>query len=82
LGYGQTGRPPVLVMVCGYSRWMSAIMIPSRQGPDLLAGQWQLIRRLGAAPKVSPRATTPMPRAPQAAAFGTGAHRLSRGAIS
>jgi transcriptional regulator with XRE-family HTH domain len=43
LGWGQTGRPPVLVMVCGYSRWPSAVMIPSRQGPDLLAGHWQLI---------------------------------------
>ncbi len=51
LGFGQVGRPPVLVMVCGYSRWLSAVMIPTRQGPDLLAGQWQLIHRLGAAPK-------------------------------
>jgi len=51
LGWGQVGRPPVLVMVCGYSRWMSAVMVPSRQGPDLLAGQWQLIAGLGAAPK-------------------------------
>lgn len=51
LGFGQVSRPPVLVMVCGYSRWLSAVMIPSRQGPDLLTGQWQLICRLGAAPK-------------------------------
>ncbi len=51
LGWGQVGRPPVLVMVCGYSRWLSAVMIPSRQGPDLLAGQWELIAALGAAPK-------------------------------
>jgi Mu transposase, C-terminal domain/Integrase core domain len=51
LGYGQAGRPPVLVMVSGYSRWMTAVMIPSRQGPDLLDGQWQVICRLGAAPK-------------------------------
>jgi transposase len=51
LGFGQTGRPPVLVMVCGYSRWLSAVMIPSRQGHDLLAGQWQLIAGLGAAPR-------------------------------
>jgi transposase len=51
LGFGRLGRPPVLVMVCGYSRWLSAVMIPSRQGPDLLAGQWQLIAGLGAAPK-------------------------------
>lgn len=26
-------------------------MVPSRQAPDLLAGQWQLIAGLGAAPK-------------------------------
>jgi transposase len=51
LGWGQVGRPPVLVMVCGYSRWLSAVMIPSRQSPDLLAGQWQLIAGLGAVPK-------------------------------
>jgi transposase len=51
LGFGQSGRPPVLVMVCGYSRWMSATMIPSRQIPDLLFGQWAVIAGLGAAPK-------------------------------
>jgi transposase len=51
LGHGQAGRPPVLVMVCGYSRWMTAVMIPSRQGPDLLDGQWRVICRLGGAPK-------------------------------
>src|SRR3954465_10152360 len=51
LGFGQTGRPPVLVMVCGYSRWLSATMIPTRQAPDLLAGHWLLLNRLGAAPK-------------------------------
>jgi transposase len=51
LGFGQSGRPPVLVMVCGYSRWLSATMIPTRQAPDLLDGHWQLLSRLGAAPK-------------------------------
>jgi transposase len=51
LGFGQHGRPPVLVMVCGYSRWLSATMIPTRQSPDLLAGHWMLLSRLGAAPK-------------------------------
>jgi len=50
LGFGQVGRPPVLVMVSGYSRVMAAVMIPSRQGPDLLAGHWELLSRLGAAP--------------------------------
>ena len=36
LGFGQVGRPPVLVMAAGYSRMLFAAMIPSRQaaGPD------------------------------------------------
>ena len=51
LGAGQVGRPPVLVMVCGYSRWMSAVLLPSRQAPDLLAGHWQLLQRLEAVPR-------------------------------
>ena len=51
LGFGQTGRPPVLVMVCGYSRWLSATMIATRQSPDLLDGHWTLLARLGAVPK-------------------------------
>lgn len=51
LGAGQVGRPPVLVMVSGYSRWMSALLLPSRQAPDLLAGHWQLLGRLGAVPR-------------------------------
>jgi transposase len=45
------GRPPVLVMVAGYSRWMSAVLLPSRQAPDLLAGHWQLLERLQAVPR-------------------------------
>lgn len=51
LGWGQSGRPPVLVMVSGYSRWLSAVMLPSRQGPDLLAGHWALIADWGRVPK-------------------------------
>jgi transposase len=51
LGFGQVGSPPVLVMVTGYARWMSAVMIPSRQTPDLLCGQWMLISQLGVAPR-------------------------------
>ena len=51
LGAGQSGRPPVLVMVAGYSRVMTARMIPSRQSPDLLAGHWALISGLGAVPR-------------------------------
>ena len=53
LGAGQNGRGkvPVLTMVCGYSRWISARLIPSRQTEDLFAGQWELIRQLGAVPR-------------------------------
>jgi transposase len=51
LGAGQVGRPPVLVMVSGYSRMIAARMIPSRQGPDLLAGHWALISGWGRVPK-------------------------------
>ncbi|MEP7021659.1 MAG: IS21 family transposase [Pseudonocardiales bacterium] len=51
LGAGQVGRPPVLVMVAGYSRWIAAAMIPSRQAPDLIAGHWLVLQRLGAVPK-------------------------------
>jgi transposase len=51
LGAGQAGRPPVLVMVVGYSRWVDAVMICSRQAPDLIAGHWLLLQRLGAVPK-------------------------------
>ena len=52
LGFGQVGRPPVLVMVSGYSRVIAARMIPSRQAPDLLAGHWVLISWWGRVPKV------------------------------
>jgi len=54
VGYGQARTPmqlPVLTMVCGYSRWLAAILIPSRCAEDLFAGWWQLIRALGAVPR-------------------------------
>jgi transposase len=51
LGAGQFGTPPVLVMVSGYSRVMTARMIPTRQGPDLLAGHWALLTGWGATPR-------------------------------
>jgi transposase len=51
LGSGQAGRPPVLVMVSGYSRVIAAVMIPSRAAPDLLAGHWRLISGWGRVPK-------------------------------
>lgn len=54
VGFGQVRRPallPVLTMVTGYSRWLSAVLIPSRKSEDLFAGWWQLIGRLGAVPR-------------------------------
>lgn len=51
LGFGQTGRPPVLVVVSGYSRMIAAVMLPSRQSPDLLAGHWRLLSGWARVPK-------------------------------
>ena len=51
LGAGQVGRPPVLVMVAGYSRWLTARLLPSRRAPDLLAGHWALLQGLGGVPR-------------------------------
>jgi transposase len=55
VGFGQVRtatRLPVLVMVTGYARWLSARLIPSRVAEDLFAGWWQLIAQLGAVPRV------------------------------
>lgn len=43
---------PVLTMVCGYSRWAAAVLIPSRSAEDLFTGWWQLIEALGAVPRL------------------------------
>ena len=54
VGYGQARSPmqlPVLTMVLGYSRWLCAILIPSRRAEDLFAGWWQLLSVLGAVPR-------------------------------
>jgi transposase len=53
--FGQTRKPtqlPVLTMVTGYSRWLSALLIPTRTAADLFAGWWQLIAALGAVPRM------------------------------
>jgi hypothetical protein len=43
---------PVLVMVAAYSRFIAAVMIPSRVTGDLLAGMWQLLSySIGAVPR-------------------------------
>ena len=54
VGCGQVRRPaqlPVLTMVCGYSRWLTGVLIPTRTAADLFAGWWQLIAGLGAVPR-------------------------------
>jgi transposase len=56
LGFGQVGVgrsvPPVLVLTAGYSRFLAAAMIPTRNAQDLVLGQWMVLRQLGAVPKV------------------------------
>src|SRR3712207_7419245 len=54
VGLGEARPPaqlPVLTMVCGYSRWAAAVLIPSRAAEDLFAGWWQLLAGLGAVPR-------------------------------
>jgi len=55
VGSGQVRRAkqlPVLTMVCGYSRWASALLVPSRCAEDLFAGWWAEFEALGAVPKL------------------------------
>lgn len=51
VGHGQAAMLPVLVMTLTYSRFFAAVMLPSRQAGDLLAGMWQLIAGFGAVSK-------------------------------
>jgi transposase len=54
VGFGQVRKPaqlPVLTMVLGYSRWLLAMLLPSRRAEDLFAGWWRLIEALGAVPR-------------------------------
>jgi hypothetical protein len=52
LGAGQSGAPPVLVMVASHSRFITGRMLPSRHTADLLAGMWSLLAgQLGAVPR-------------------------------
>lgn len=51
LGMGQMGRLPVLVMASGYSRMITATMLPSRQAPDLISGHWKLLQGWRAVPR-------------------------------
>jgi len=55
VGYGQTRtakRLPVMTCVSGYSRWASALLIPSRGAEDLYVGWWRLLsEQLAGVPK-------------------------------
>lgn len=51
VGAGQQRVLPVLVMTLGFSRFTTAMMIPSRQGGDILSGMWSLIHSIGRVPK-------------------------------
>ena len=51
LGCGQVDSLPVLVMVSGYSRWLAAKTIPTRNATDIVLGQWAVVRQLGAVPR-------------------------------
>jgi O-antigen/teichoic acid export membrane protein len=55
VGFGQirsASQLPVLTMITGYSRWLTATLIPSRHTKDILAGSWELLTILGAVPRV------------------------------
>jgi hypothetical protein len=56
LGFGQVGLgktvPPVLVLTAGYSRFLAATMIPTRNAADLVLGQWAVLRQLGGVPRL------------------------------
>jgi transposase len=47
VGPGQLRVLPVLVMTLAFSRFMTAMMIPSRQAGDILSGMWALISGVG-----------------------------------
>ena len=48
---GTRVSPPVLVVVAAHSRFVTAVMIPTRKTEDLLLGSWELIRQLGRVPR-------------------------------
>ncbi|MFB7668897.1 helix-turn-helix domain-containing protein [Kitasatospora sp. NPDC056138] len=51
LGYGQSGCPPVLVIVSGYSRMITSRTLPSRRTADPIDGHWRLLTGCQAVPK-------------------------------
>jgi transposase len=65
VGPGQERVLPVLVMTLGFSRFLTAVMIPTRQAGDILAGMWALICGVG-------RVTTTLVWDRESAIGGTG----------
>jgi transposase len=51
VGYGQTRRGWVVVSVLGFSRAGTGALVFSKEAPDILAGLWRSIERLGALPE-------------------------------
>jgi transposase len=51
VGCGQTRRGWVVVCALGFSRAGAGTLVFSREAPDILAGLWRSIERLGALPK-------------------------------
>lgn len=50
-GFDQTARLPVLVGAAGYSRYLTARVIPSRRGHDILGGHLRCLIELGGVPR-------------------------------
>jgi transposase len=51
VGHGQTRRSWVVVAALGFSRAGAGTLIFSKQAPDILAGLWRCITRLGGLPE-------------------------------
>jgi transposase len=51
LGHGQADKLWVIVGVCGFSRFIGAWMIPSRQAHDVLGGHLEVLSQFGAVPR-------------------------------
>lgn len=49
---GRLVGPPVLTMIAAYSRFLMALLLPSRAGGDLRSGMWALLQSLGAVPRM------------------------------
>ena len=53
LGHGQADKLWVVVGVCGFSRFIGAWMIPSRQSHDVLGGHLKVLSQFGAVPRTA-----------------------------